>query len=447
MDEWDLDIFGQRPGLSRLYTQLCFCFPLLHSSRQSQSAVVELLTSGLERLSESFPWVAGQVVGSSSGVSKIQSSEMLPCLTVKDLREALPTYIQYREARFPFSLLDETIIAQCKTLPEKGNEPAPVFLVQANFISGGLLLVFTAQHNCMDMVGQGQIIRLFSKACRRISFSAEEQETGNLPRRDIIPLLNTDERENAKPDEQNEQPARPAPSNRLKAIWAYFIFSATALADLKLLAIESVHTGYVSTDDVLSAFIWQAVTRARLHRLTHPMEALSTFSRQVDARSHLNLPATYPGVVVQKTSNSVTVEELLNEPLGVVASQLRSSLTQDLGYKARLAATKFHLTPASNVSRGGTSSLDLSTDIVMSSWAKEKCYELDFGGLLGKAEAVRRPQFEAWESLGYFMPKRLDGEIAVALCLRKEDMERLKVDSRFTGYCCMSDELGVPGQS
>lgn len=67
----------------------------------------------------------------------------------------------------------------------------------------------------------------------------------------------------------------------------------------------------------------------------------------------------------------------------------------------------------------------------MSSWAKEKCYSLNFGGLLGKSIAVRRPGFEAWEGLGYFIPKSLDGEIVVALCLRGEDMENLKADSEF----------------
>ena len=67
----------------------------------------------------------------------------------------------------------------------------------------------------------------------------------------------------------------------------------------------------------------------------------------------------------------------------------------------------------------------------MSSWAKEKCYELDFGGLLGKAKAVRRPSFEAWEGLCYFMPRTLDGEIAFAICLRDDDAQRLIADKEF----------------
>jgi trichothecene 3-O-acetyltransferase len=50
---------------------------------------------------------------------------------------------------------------------------------------------------------------------------------------------------------------------------------------------------------------------------------------------------------------------------------------------------------------------------------------------LGKPEAVRRPQFEPVESL---MPRTLDGEIAVAICLRDKDMERLRAGEEFAKY-------------
>ena len=34
----------------------------------------------------------------------------------------------------------------------------------------------------------------------------------------------------------------------------------------------------------------------------------------------------------------------------------------------------------------------------------------------------------------YLMPKAPDGEIVAAICLRDEDMERLRVDEGFTKY-------------
>ena len=71
---------------------------------------------------------------------------------------------------------------------------------------------------------------------------------------------------------------------------------------------------------------------------------------------------------------------------------------------------------------------------MLSSWAKLDCYELDFNLGLGKPDSVRRPQFVPVESLIYLMPKRLDGEIAVGICLRNEDMERLRADEEFAKY-------------
>jgi len=58
----------------------------------------------------------------------------------------------------------------------------------------------------------------------------------------------------------------PAPLTSLDCTWAYFPFNSTSLTVLKSLAKESVilPNSYISTDDALSALIWQSVIRARL---------------------------------------------------------------------------------------------------------------------------------------------------------------------------------------
>lgn len=136
------------------------------------------------------------------------------------------------------------------------------------------------------------------------------------------------------------------------------------------------------------------------------------------------------------TYNTYTLQKLIEAPLGNVASHLRSALdpqTSNLGYSTRALATFLDRTPDKNIV-SFTATLDLSADIMLSSWAKLDCYELDFNLGLGKPEAVRRPQFEPVESLIYLMPRTLDGEIAVGICLRDEDMERLKADEEFAKY-------------
>jgi hypothetical protein len=447
-----LDALGQQPSF-RMYTQICLCFPVADSS--SHSAIIHTLKSGLERLSASFPWLAGQVVNEGSGdgntgVFKIHPLEKVPRLVVKDLRQdsSIPTMDALRRSNFPFSMLDENLISPRKAHPgdQSTSDSAPVFLLQANFITGGLLLTFVGQHQTMDMAGQGQIMHLFSKACRNEPFSSEELSSGNLSRYTIIPLLDSSYEPGpelarqivtlpSQPISKNPS-TQTAPSPRPKCTWTYFTFPPTSLTALKSLATKTIlaPSAHISTDDALSAFIWQSITRARLPRL-NPTSS-STFARSVDVRHFLDIPPTYPGLMHSMTYHTYPLHQLVVEPLGSIASQLRSALdpkTSTLGHDTRALATLLNRTPNKNIA-SFTATLDLSADIIFSSWAKVDCYALDFNMGLGKPEAVRRPRFNAVESLIFLMPRTRDGEIAVAICLRDEDLERLRRDEEFGRY-------------
>ena len=438
--EEQLDAQGQNIRLSRLYTQLCLCFSTPETDPHSIiSDVTHYLDTGLTRLTTHFPWVAGRVVHEDS-VFKIKPFNNSPSLSVKDLRSQLPSFRDYRAAGFPFSMLDEKVIASRNTLPERSDEPAPVLLLQATLIRGGVLLVVTGQHNCMDIRGQAQIIHLWAKACRGERYTEDELQGGNLPRWDVIPLSEDDDKSKDKstfsrnaestkkttPDEDsNEKP---------QSTWAYFIFSALSLASLKAIAVESIESGYVSTDDVLSAVIWQSITRTRLAR-SDSGTVPSTLDRQVDVRRHLGVPNTYTGNVVHKVSTTMTMQRVCEMPLGHLAVHLRTRLqSTDFACEVRRAAT-VALANATQLSSHGTTATNRSTlpptDVRISSWVKEDCYHLDFGGVFGRPEAVRRPSFEAWEGLVYFLPKKEDGEVAVAICLRDGDLQRLRGDERF----------------
>lgn len=340
------------------------------------------------------------------------------------------------KVNFPMSMLDEGNIAPRNTLPDD-QSTAPIFLVQANFITGGLLLTLVAQHNVMDMTGQSQIMDLLSKACHSEPFTSEEVSTGNLDRRNLLPLLDDSWEPGPELDGQiiNPPPASvstPPPSP--KSTWAYFTFSATSLSALKSLASQTLTSDYISTDDALSAFIWQSVLRARLPRLDPT--ASSTFARAVDPRRYLGIPSTYPGVIQNMAYNKLTLSKLLSSPLGTIASSLRSTVdlkTSDLAYRTRALATFITRHPGETVA-SVTASVDVSTDIMLSSWAKYDCYELDFNLGLGKPVEVRRPRFVPCESLMYLMPRSREGEIALAACLREEDLERLSGDGEWAKY-------------
>ncbi|KAJ5801254.1 Transferase [Penicillium psychrosexuale] len=449
-----LDILGQTPSLYKLYTQICSIYPVPEAS--SHDAIIDTLTNGLDRLAKSFPWLTGQVVNEgagdgSTGVFKITSLDKIQ-LVVKDLRHdpSAPTMDGLRQAKFPFTMLDENIIAPCTTLNLPGNLPsittesALVFCVQANFIAGGLMLTLVAQHNVMDMTGQDFIIGLLSKACHNEPFTSEELAVGNMDRSHVIPLL--DDSYTPGP-ELARQIVKPPPSvenvvsnpiSPPKSTWAYIEFSAAQLGSLKALAANTLpaSTDFISTDDAVNAFIWKSIARARAPRLEATSESMLT--RAVDMRQHFGIPQGYPGLLQNLTYNTDTIQKLLEKPLGIIAAELRSRSQldpkkNDLVFNTRALATVLSRS-VDKTKASLTATVNVSSDVMLSSWSRISCHDLDFNLGLGKPEAVRRPHFTPFEGLGYLMPRSAGGEMPVGICLRDEDWERLKVDGEFTKY-------------
>ncbi|KAH7129441.1 trichothecene 3-O-acetyltransferase [Dactylonectria estremocensis] len=448
----ELDILGQQPFL-RIYTQISFCFPVPDPS--AYPTCINTLGKGLERLSENFPWVAGQIINKNAsegntGVFKIKPFERTPRLVVKDLRNdaSAPTMEGLRSSEFPMAMLDENVIAPRRTLPGGPNysptDPELVLILQANLIEGGLILTVNGQHSAMDMTGQGEVIRLLSKACKGEAFTDDELVVGNLDRKTVIPSLEESFDPSIELAGQIIQPHPPKTSHSAiksspppdppQAAWAYFSFSPKSLSALKLDAEQSADgsASFVSTDDALSALIWQSVTRARLLRLNPTDE--TRFCRAVDARSCVGAPKEYPGLLQNMAYNTNTIQQLVEEPLGITASKLRSEL-DPLNLRRRTQALATYLNSVPDRSMFNfAAAVNPGADAMLSSWVKVNCYDLDFGFGLGKPESVRRPRFDPYECLMYLMPKSRDGEISLGISLREEDMARLKDDERFVRY-------------
>ncbi|KAN0083391.1 hypothetical protein V8E54_002479, partial [Elaphomyces granulatus] len=235
LDNFHLDILGQQPRVNRLYTPITFCFPFPDGSSYSQLDLIHTLTKGIERLSANFPWVAGKVVNEKSSF-KIKPFKNTPRLVVKEFRsDCFPSWDAVRQANFPFSMLDESLVAPCKTLTvsDESAPELPVFLIQANFITGGLLLLtFSGQH----MTGLGQVIHLLAKACCNEPFTPSELSVGNMDRTNIIPLLDNftpgPELDHQILKDTLDKGGQSAQSHP-KCTWAYFSFPATSLTALK----------------------------------------------------------------------------------------------------------------------------------------------------------------------------------------------------------------------
>jgi len=458
MQSFNLDIIGQPPNL-HIYTQLCVCFSVANDSDATRQAAADTLAQGLKKLAQRVPWLSGKIIhepsseAGNSGVYKIVPWANAPPLVIRDLRggPSAPTMEALQRGNFPMQLLDEALIAPYMTIPggtagSKPDDPTAVFAAQMSHIDGGMLLTFVTQHQVMDLAGQIQIMRLLSMVCRGEDIPDSEAELANSDRSDIVPPLGDDEpepieqlsRQTVKP---SPPPSAPTDTATVVSVWASFSFSRESLAALKAAALETGTSPKVSTDDALTAFIWQSITRARNHRLQNDQDpntpkAEVTLGRAVDSRRYLGIPKEYPGLCNNMVYLTHPVQETIDMPLGKMASELRIAVDpamSQIGLYTRALVALLRRTPDKGVVSMGAN-ISPSRDFMLSSWAGADCYGLDFGMGMGTPVAVRRPRFYPVEGLGYLLPRHPSGEIVLAICLREGDMAVLRGDGKFGRY-------------
>ncbi|KUI69821.1 Trichothecene 3-O-acetyltransferase [Cytospora mali] len=193
------DVLGQMTFL-KTYTHIALGF----QPTSSVAVITRELENAAIRLVETFPWIGGHVIRQGKGPGKTGLAAIIPYppgeratpVIVKDATGLCPSMHAIMSAGVPMAVLDGDVLAVRKGLPDgydETDEPAPVLVIQANIIDGGLILAFQGNHNIVDMNGLGQIIRLYAKALCGEPFSDVEVEQGNRDRRHIIKLLGPDD--------------------------------------------------------------------------------------------------------------------------------------------------------------------------------------------------------------------------------------------------------------
>ena len=436
-----LNIFEQRPVWGRLAINLGFCF---HLSEEADLAVInKKFQHALVTLAGNFPWIAGEVVtegrdkDGSSGVSKIVSRDQMPKIISRDHRKitSIPSMQQLRQAGIPISMLDDSVFAPRAAAVAIPLVSRPVLMVQSNVIHGGLVLVFSGDHAAVDLPGLLQIIRWFSTLCHDTRLSTTELMTGNMSRRDLIPLLDS----SYQPGEELAQQIPPnhttgMPSSQARCSWATFKVPCHAVSEIKTAATATRTSPYVSTDDSLSAFIWQSVARARMQRLSP--DTISKAARAINVRRILDIPSDYPGLVQNNIFHQLPLHELSTQPLGVVASMFRDAITcksPSLEFYSRALATALSRTTDKGSLRVGAN-LNLSSDLLLSSATTSGAYQLDFALGLGLPEAVRLTRQDPFESMAYLLPFTPEGDATILICLRDSDLAAVMADESFSQF-------------
>lgn len=446
------DVLGQMTSL-KTYTHIALGF----RSTSSVASITTELESAARTLVRTFPWIGGHVVRQGKGPGKTGLATIVPYLTgerptpviVKDITGEIPSLDAIMSVGVPMTVLDGGILAVQRGLPDgydEAEEPAPVLIIQANIIEGGVILVFQGNHNTMDMNGMGQIICLYAKALRCEPFTDIEIEQGNRDRRHVVKLLGpNDEKVDiskylVKPTPANISPEKLPPTDLQ---WVYFHFSGPKLAELKAVASGPSEGDpgedalqWVSTEDALSAFICQRVTAARMKRMEKKQQAI--FCRAVNGRRFLEppIPKEYLGHLV--TCNYTTVfldSAAATTDLPALARQMRANLWNIRSVQIQSLATALNESDDKGCISYG-SPLDTSGwDLLISSFSGLGLNQAEFGDVLGGSPLFsKRPRFTPLESLMYCMPKTYEGGIDVACCLRTEDIKNLRKDEQLLRY-------------
>lgn len=436
------DVLGSLQMIKR-YSVISLFFK--EAENVSTSDTTNSLKDALHRLILAFPFLAGKVVyegrdDTHTGIRQIVPHRDIIPLFVKNFTSAedFPSMDEIASQGFPMTLLDpEKLVPSIAVTwaTDDFDKYAPVLVLQANYVRGGLILTIAGNHSTMDMTGLGMIIALLSKACRKEDFTPTEIQQGNQDRRKAIPLLDESYQPGSELDDSLIKPPPPGapPMSIPPAKWIYINFPSARLSELKATASNQSIVPYISTDDAISALLWQRISLARA--TLDPTAAISSqLCRTVSMRSFLGLQGYLGHMVDCVYSRQQNVHNL---PFGDVAGQLRLLLRdgndQKLVHHMRAYATALdRLADKTKIVNGAQ--LNPNTDVVVSSYANMKCCELDFGAGLGVPLAARRPRMAAWPSLLYVMPKDRDGDTAVAVCLTEEELEVLKGDEVLGQY-------------
>lgn len=438
-------LLGQIP--LNFYTQVLLGFPL---ESHGIEAAVRSLNHGVQVLTKTFPFLAGQVSlegkdSTSSGVYRVVPQQHLDILRVKDCAALCPSYEDIFHARAPGSMLNGDILTPMKGLPESHDPKTglPVFILQLNIVNGGAILCSSCMHQSIDMNGQGHLLILLAAACNNQPFSEEDVISGNLEGGSVIPLLHNDE----KPlkHENFRCPSRlglDQPADILSAApWTYFRFAKSSLVKLKteaLLHLDKSTNEWVSTNDALTAFIWQRLGVARSRRFSQ--ETSMFCDRLVNIRGRLQppVPAGYMGHMLILDQTALNFHQLACSSLSEIASQLRRSLNSIDDHHIRSAATLLQNEKDKSTFQYGANAV-MDRDLTISSWAGLKLATVSFGCALGQPTFVRRAIQADCEGLAYLMPTTIDGDIDVAVSLRRDDLDILEQDSVWK---CFAEKIG-----
>ncbi|RDW74640.1 uncharacterized protein DSM5745_07302 [Aspergillus mulundensis] len=456
-------------AMPRTYIRVLLVF---HAASPSRS-VTETLQDGLDKLSEQVPWLSGRVFateGSKGCEIRYEEGDRAPLLVDK--------------GTIARAALDDT---PPEVWPVSGSvleDGAPVFAASifrftplpagANneqseeTESKSVGLCVCIHHNAVDATGLTEIIKLWAENVKNGSLAVYPSAGGKERRPRPVQLsealspdladletsgTGTDDLLALHPEYSALPPA--LPSAQTECTSKLFTISTHWLNTLKQLLHK--HTPKPpSTNTLLCALLWTTITRVRSRRDGSLGTKTSRLVTAVNGRSRLNMTSHSESESQRPYLGNAVLYALTTYPAVDLASSTSDADPDPCAYPMRsLAAICEHISASqgpSTISKRHIAEVyalhesarplfpgwDLfgSRDVVVTSWADQGLYEVDFGEALGCPGAVRLPGLEERvfaDGVVLVLPRcRGKGEaerLEVSVMLRRDDMVALEGDS------------------
>lgn len=443
------------------YIRYVFLFPL--ADDYSIEEVASVLKAGYnvtkQRLSVLTCEAVPDVDSKQAGVLKLQrmNDGDIEDIVINDLRAQADfpsSYAELKSKAFPVAAFDADTLCRRSVWPSPGEKRLPVSLVQANFISGGLILTWCLLH----MVGDGKSyytwMKVWAEDRRRIQ-GLEIPEPVSLPTAiwsDRERVMKSSGRNAGLLENHPEYTLLPftppgappkmvSPDHRGQV----FYFSPAALEALKAEAspanaTESSDQKWISTNDALSALLWRTVMAVQ-----SPLDSLgsgdpvSVFNIAIDGRLRTD-PPVHPetqGCFLEYIAVSAPIRKMLEGSLSLsdLAIMIRKQLLRADGqFTDDVAALVEKLEDVDRLVP--TAFLDVpGFNCVQSSWVNFELYSLDWGSVLGgRIDAVRAPHVGIINGLQVVLPVPTDGGIEVLVGVEEGCLDKLLHEPLWTKF-------------
>jgi trichothecene 3-O-acetyltransferase len=431
----------------RCWSSYVLSFPL--GEGQSYLQIYQQLSDGLARTLAQFPFLAGRISFKdiAKGTLDLNIREDAAVrFNFRDISSYGLEFSQLEAEHFPPSVLNALDVAP---LPEPYPlDGSPVFVAQANFVRGGLLLFFAHSHQVADATGTSSIMNTWAHHT-----AAAEQECSITISESLLEvsmdrsrlddaLANTDIPEStwATGMDKNARPSArvnawtPGPvKNNPSTIW---YVTPDALKRVKEIAYPR-GGGYTSTCDALAALLWRQISKAR--ELSRRGVGESRLYFVCDVRGRLSPPIRKDAVCnatmkmfASQSSNNFDLE--MSASLRMAAVSIRAAILgfsttryqKWIGY-LQSAPTLNSLKPREKLAGG--------PDMVITDHSKVSAYPLQWGPL-GKIAYIRKLWWSRSEpdSQCTIMPRLPDGGMEVLTNFEEEITEKLKCDPEFLEF-------------